>query len=735
MMDPYPHYRINLIDNTIFEPVNEQELPLHRPMYIIKAQKGVMNIPVYCESFSVARKEFGDATFDKTDSLYYSNSTKFLLESFKNCGAFVVRVADPEAAKSLFILECSKEEKDIIQFATDATTCTRLVYDSVDGVTPPAFNNPLTGVNYADGDFIPLWTNPAVPAVAEEVVAAGVELEWSSRTTFTSAETATTILPTTVGDKTTYPMMVFETTSAGAYGNRTGFSLYSDPSDNTADRFDAYGAATYRFKPVVKEDGGSLVDPVRDKTNGIFAKFVIRPDAKTKEGLKIDQKAVLQNNYADGYNLPYTITTYEGYFKTIGDICVAKEIAINPDTSATNERADVLQDGYFFNIISGRDHNNLRYDGTMFTDASIAMVDGTVNYLAEGDDGSLIEQSPATPGAWAAGVYAVDALVTYSDGLIYRCILATTTEEPTVDTANWVPFVTIEELRRNYLQTDIYPEIVDKARYPITHLFDAGYERDTKLEMLNFLDVRSDVKVVLGTHINNVPVLSEMDDESYGSILYNRALLMRESVLKGTSCCRATIFTQAGIMHDDVDEYTSAVLFSAVKKAEYQNKDFLDREVKGRPFNECHLFKEWSYVPYMEDAKSRKWDNGLNYCQYYDMNNQQYAAIRSVYPYASSVLVDDEVGDFCAVYLKHAVLVSWTIHVGLTKFFAVLKKMIVDDLSTRLNYIVNGKYNISVDAYQTEDERAVGYITHVQIVVTCPNTNRVWDVDVICENE
>ena len=171
-----------------------------------------------------------------------------------------------------------------------------------------------------------------------------------------------------------------------------------------------------------------------------------------------------------------------------------------------------------------------------------------------------------------------------------------------------------------------------------------------------------------------------------------------------------------------------------MKKAEYQNKQYLDREAKGLPFSAIDVFKKFNWVPYSPTSKKNKWNYGGNYCQYYDMRSLHFPSVRSVYPYDTSVLVDDEFVD-CIVYMKHVVRRSWAIHVGLTKKFAELKQMIETDLSDKLNDMIRGKYDVKVTVYQTEEERKIGFIHHVQIEITSPATTRVWLVDIVCKRE
>ena len=160
----------------------------------------------------------------------------------------------------------------------------------------------------------------------------------------------------------------------------------------------------------------------------------------------------------------------------------------------------------------------------------------------------------------------------------------------------------------------------------------------------------------------------------------------------------------------------------------------MNKEPKELPNSAVECWKELSWVASSEDTKSRNWNAGLNYVQYYSMTGLHYASVRSVYKYDTSVLVDDMFVN-AITWMKHIVRRSWARFAGATRPVAELQQAITEDLTSRLAYMINGKYEFTVDVYQTDEDKKLGFVQHVDITVTSPATNRVWLVNIICKRE
>ena len=101
----YPHVDIHVKDNSIFNAIATENLPLHKPLYMMRCYKGPVGVPVWCPAYSTAKKVFGANTFDKRAKKYYSNQAYFLTQTFPMGGAFVMRVADTTAKTAELTIE------------------------------------------------------------------------------------------------------------------------------------------------------------------------------------------------------------------------------------------------------------------------------------------------------------------------------------------------------------------------------------------------------------------------------------------------------------------------------------------------------------------------------------------------------------------------------------------------------------------------------------------------------
>jgi hypothetical protein len=224
-------------------------------------------------------------------------------------------------------------------------------------------------------------------------------------------------------------------------------------------------------------------------------------------------------------------------------------------------------------------------------------------------------------------------------------------------------------------------------------------------------------------------------DESIGSALRARALLIPESIVKGTECFRAIIFQQAGYVNGSL--YAGIVpstLWYAKQLALYHNTTVMKGAPEGLPNSEIDIFKEWNWTPSADAMKERSWNTGLNYFQYFNMTQLHYASLRTVYRYDTSVLTIDDFSN-AIIYTKHEVRQVWAIYAGVTLPAGVLRSQITDTLSKRLDRLYNGRYTFVVTVYQTEEEATLGYVHHVRIALSSPANNRVWDVDIVCTRQ
>ena len=263
----YPHWEINVIDNSIYTPLVRETLPLFRPIFFMRAQSGLTGVPQWCNDYNSAVAKYGEGTFD-ISTKYFSREALYLNNLFARQGAFIVRLAEANTSSTgSLVLELTVKKTKVVQYEKDDNG---------------------QWVRDTNGDKIPVTdTNGA------EVVEDGYELKWSTRplvltdpaiangstvgnaTVGGSAvgsadfrpETVTNLLPVTYGTGddayTVYPILAVKANSVGEYANDIGVKLFSD-LDNFDDTLASnLGSMLYSFGLVKKTYGQDTVSAIK----------------------------------------------------------------------------------------------------------------------------------------------------------------------------------------------------------------------------------------------------------------------------------------------------------------------------------------------------------------------------------------------------------------------------------------------------------------------------------------
>lgn len=107
MRKVYPHYDINVRDDSVQLLDEINTMPLFRPVYTMKCEKGPIGVPVWNPDYATAVANFGVETFNKNNPEYFSRASVFLMQTLPFCGAYIIRLGDAslETANSLLELE------------------------------------------------------------------------------------------------------------------------------------------------------------------------------------------------------------------------------------------------------------------------------------------------------------------------------------------------------------------------------------------------------------------------------------------------------------------------------------------------------------------------------------------------------------------------------------------------------------------------------------------------------
>ena len=606
-----------------------------------------------------------------------------------------------------------------------------------------------------------------------------------------------------------YPLFAIAANYEGGYGDDYAFRLFSAKNMNNAENVAWFRSVFNNFGAYHREFNTSTTDPIKSKYNKNYVTFASDPAAVDRETrVKKSMEAVIEKSYDssndDSDEFPFFIYSIEDNLRLIGERIIEVENfdAVNLGLESINEftatdceefmnfvggkpgdrdpstgkcawksRAathDWGKAGFMVDVIggtspSGRPYPHVQYaNGQRYTTNEFVIVE-TENVKANLENGEYRVASPEADefsSDWTEtggedislvalnqneNIYLMDG----SDGL---------GDDSPWDNNGYAKSKFMDKAMYDFVTLKMNDHIMDKFRYPITHLYDLGYSMTTKFAMEDFCDYRDDVGVSLSTQvllssewalgIGRTPKINDMEEDiTNGLALRERAMLMRESVLHDTDTMRISIYTQTGRPVDatlvvngvaestPVSEAVPFTFWDAMQHAQYGNKPYMSvTEPRGWPEAKNDLFRAWKWTPYRERMKEETWNTGLNYCQYGSMTQIFYPSLRTVYRYDTSILSDQWDVD-ALIYTKHECRKAWARFVGRNDRRAVLQDGIKKYLEDHLSALYSGKYLFDVTVYQTEEEQKRGYIQHVRLRITFPATLRqiIFDVEVYRE--
>lgn len=554
---------------------------------------------------------------------------------------------------------------------TDATTGNNVLQATVEEVSVIQYQrDSLGGYIYdADGNPIPQTQSDGVTVVTEP----GVSITWSTRA-LAENESYNKLLPVTTGvngvQKTAYPIFATSATSPGKYINRTGYRFYySDDIDTTI--VDNTGSLLYRFEPIEKDSTTDLATSIRNKYSQTYVDVSLAAsayDSTTATYYNMDE--YISNNYSSDA-LPFEFYVYSSNVEAIGNLVLEK----SPELTDVN--------AFQVNIMKAVDYTTgYPYKHLVVNGSDTVVNENVVLYHSGGSDGSI-------------------------DNTNYETMVAA------------------------YLAGDLYPEINDYARWPITHFYDTGFSLAIKEKFLDMWTNRPDVKIDFCTQDSALDPNIAAEDISTASYLRGLVLVHPENTVYGTPAVRASITMQCGRLND-TQTYTNYVPFlldRMIKRCIYDGKPYISGSPKGRPESEVTLFDldTVNWTPYTNDMKQNAWDVAGNVAVYCSNSAIFYPDIRSVYPLDSSLLSSDVFVDYM-IYLQKLAYEAWTMFAGIEEPLTRIQDRVSRYIDKRTNYVFGNRIRTSTTVYQTDSDTAAGSNNTVQIAVYGSNPNRIWNV-------
>ncbi len=517
----------------------------------------------------------------------------------------------------------------------------------------------------------------------------GNEVRWQLRQlgageVMSAINQATSMVPDPDGGadltETRYPVLAMSATSPGGWGNVTGIKMSWNPESDQSTATDL-GALIFTFELVSIPWGFDSPQTVRTKYLDPTTEFTFRLDTTDKDTMRrYPLEEVIDTDYYPE-DLVFTTHLYAENVEQIGLDCIASEDTATLFGELIDEDSAPLP--FMVNLFSGATMDGVPYGHIIVDDTSpgaVIMDPDVIQYMLGGHDGDLSD-------------------------------------------------ATLEDLTREWLNGSVFPEIEDSARYPVTHLYDSGYESETKLAMIDFLGLKDDVKLIMATQSVYEQPNIKSEDQSMGSYLRAKSLLHIESYIFGTQACRVTIMQQCGRLNETTP-YTRivpATLDNMIKKGIWQGATYMKGKPKGLPHSDVSTIRDVNWFPVQKDFKQLSWDAALNYMQYYDMTSYHYPDVISVYPYKTSLLSDDIFIDML-VYIKHIVRFQWAKFAGVDIPINDLIAQIRESVGAAIYKALGNFIRCEVNPYQTDLDKELGYSLTVEIAAYSTVPNRVWNV-------
>ena len=455
----------------------------------------------------------------------------------------------------------------------------------------------------------------------------GYRVKWIAEIEDGNTETGTqTLKDGTMTDSddnksTMYPIYEFRATAPGSFYNNIGFALDAfDTTDINKSQLEDY--KTFPFKLSVYKKANSVSTPriVRSITDAPAIKFAMRPNAKdpvskTKLGLKFAQKEFYNAWEFPEFAAPYV---YEANLATVLDKLYVKEAAWRNTVINTNE-GDVNTDTWY-DFLPDVEPNDEKWMLNPVTFRTLSRVP-YFGFQHDTGDADLADNQ--------ADITLSKNLPVFMNGGLDG------------DTSDAMFEQLVRDEMEKYLDKD--GPYYDPAVNLESAMVDTGYSFETKKSLVNFITLRKDTFLFLGTYTvnaNNKPLTVE-EERAIGIALNNRCQLAIESSYFNTPVARAIIVGGSGEYRNSVNMDRYSLVIDLVEKV---------TKMMGRPkWDKTAIFDraetdvitsmvniEPKVIP--ESVKEALWGINIVYPQAQDRETYAFPALQTVYPYDNSIL-------------------------------------------------------------------------------------------------
>ena len=661
-------------------PREPEAIPQHLAKFYLYAQKG----PTTPQLVSGIERQniYGEKTFDLR-SKYANHSTVFAnAVNAEGSAAMIERVVPEDAgpeASIIFWLDVLPTSLDV--YARDPATGTVLT-DSNGNVLPP--------IEQADG-YIAKWV------ITHHATKADLA-SFGTLTTTTGNQTDTI----TGATSTRYPIFELKASSQGEYGNLCGLRVWSPTGDAMPIKMmSANRAYPVNIAMIRAKDAGSTASAVPT----IFGERTIM--ATLKPGT-IDPDTDKQLFIGDTLIQSYQNLTDLRYPAVFGDF---NKFAIYND--------------------------NIKKLLTDFhaAESKLDPVSGFPLYLenfhdfsADADDIYLFNM--LTGQTSTGGMYKTFKLATSSDAIVlseYMDIKARGGSDGTMNDVEHAKLVSQRVL--NY--QDPLHEVQDLAVNVESIIYDTGFPKETKKDLISFISRRKDTFVVLSTFsVTDNGILSADNEHALAVSLRSMLQMYPESDYFGTPTMRGMIIGRSGVYRNSL--YTGRLPLSlevAIKAARYMgagNGRWTNgRHFDGAPGSIVDNMTDISITWVPASVRNRNWDVGLNWVQSYDRRSFHFPALKTVYTDDTSVL-NSFFTAIAICELNKVAHAAWREFTGVSNLTpAQLVERVNNFVIARTQNRFDARFVIQPDANLTEMDRLRGFSWTLPIKIYAQNMRTV----------
>lgn len=657
-------------------PREQEPFPQHLPLVFLYTQKG----PATRQLVAGANRDaiFGSDSFDLRKK-WANHATVFSnVFSAKANAQMIERIipadAGPESNLTLWV---------------DIKTGTVPVYD----------RDPLTGKLLRDVNGDPI---PSLPAST----IAGHTLKF----TVTSQNAAFTMgaeVPgpgTIAGGSTRYPLLQFKASSQGAWGNNSGLRIWGVTSDSSGgantDMMATELAYPFRIAVINRKDTASSAKVVENIFGEQSMSLVLKPgviDPNTDSRLYIGDTFINSYEQLDDprYQPKYgdfgEMYVYDANITTVLNLLYSTENTYLSGTVGSYTNFDftgATGEEYLFNLFGLKSSAGAEY------------------YTAQLDTGALAASDVVL--SESTNLYAAGG----SDGTMSDALFAAAVETKMLDYA------------------DETSSVHNLASNPVSIIYDSGFPVTTKRALANFIAVRKDTFVVLGTHVSGQAELTASQENSLAIALRTQLLNFPESDYFGTPVMRGMIVGRSGKIRNSQWSLKTSLTYEVAAKAAAFMGASDGRWKNGYAFDGA----PGSILEYMYDVnvswtpgtvRNKDWDAGLNWVEAYDRRSLYFPALKTCYTDDTSVL-NSFLTAMAICYLNKVGHMAHREFSGVSHLTnAQLVKNVNDFVNDRVANRFDGRFVIQPDAFISTMDDVRGYSWTLPIKIYAPSMKTV----------